>query len=78
MKLLPPVATSEKLGGTEPATLANWRSQGIGPPYVKVGGRVYYPEHLLDEWIQSRIQFADLSEYMAGQAAPVRSRSSAG
>ena len=62
MNLLPPDETSEKIGGTNPATLANWRSQGIGPPFVKIGGRVYYPEHLLDEWVTSRIQYAGLAD----------------
>lgn len=74
MKLLPPEATSERIGGTNPATLANWRSQGIGPPFVKVGGRVFYPEHLLDEWVQSRIQYADLSECKAGRSARDRAQ----
>lgn len=25
-----------------PKTLANWRSQGIGPRHSKVGGRIFY------------------------------------
>ena len=25
------------------STLANWRSERKGPPYVKIGGRVLYP-----------------------------------
>ena len=29
--------------GLSPKTLANWRSQGIGPRYNLVGGSVYYP-----------------------------------
>jgi hypothetical protein len=24
-------------------TLANWRSSGVGPPYVKIGNKVLYP-----------------------------------
>jgi len=35
--------------------LANERSRGIGPPYVKIGGRIYYPADLLREYINSRI-----------------------
>lgn len=28
--------------GLKPKTLAQWRSDGIGPRYLKVGGRVQY------------------------------------
>jgi DNA-binding transcriptional MerR regulator len=35
-------------------TLANWRSQGISPPYTKVGGRILYRMSDLKEWEQSR------------------------
>lgn len=31
-------------------TLANWRSRGRGPQYVKVGGRVLYPAAKVAEW----------------------------
>lgn len=26
------------------STLANWRSAGIGPAYIKIGKKVFYPE----------------------------------
>ena len=29
-------------GQIQPATLATWRSRGLGPRYVKIGGRVLY------------------------------------
>ncbi|UTL90701.1 helix-turn-helix transcriptional regulator [Pseudomonas fluorescens] len=29
-------------GAVSVRTLANWRSQGIGPKFVKVGGRIVY------------------------------------
>ena len=32
-------------------TLANYRSRGEGPPYVKVRNRVLYPLSELDRWI---------------------------
>lgn len=35
-------------------TLANWRSQGIGPPFVKVGGRILYRSKILAEWEDRR------------------------
>jgi predicted site-specific integrase-resolvase len=35
-------------------TLANWRSAGTSPPFVKCGGRVLYPLDKLVEWEQKR------------------------
>lgn len=35
-------------------TLANWRSQGISPPFVKVGGRILYEKRALEEWERTR------------------------
>lgn len=31
-------------------TLANWRSQGKGPPFTKIGGGVLYPMERLIAW----------------------------
>jgi hypothetical protein len=35
-------------------TLRNWRSQGRGPPFVKVGRQVLYPIVGLEAWERSR------------------------
>ena len=35
-------------------TLANWRSTGQGPDYVKIGGKVMYPVDTLAIWEESR------------------------
>lgn len=40
--------------GVQPSTLANWRWNGAGPRYLKVGGRVRYRLHDLAEWLDSR------------------------
>lgn len=32
-------------------TLANWRSIGLGPIYVKVGGRVRYRASSVNAWV---------------------------
>jgi predicted DNA-binding transcriptional regulator AlpA len=32
-------------------TLANWRTQGGGPPYVRMGGRIVYRQSELTAWI---------------------------
>lgn len=33
------------------STLAAWRSQQVGPPSCKLGGRVMYLQSDLDEWV---------------------------
>lgn len=32
------------------ATLANWRSNGSGPKYLKIGGRVLYRRADIEAW----------------------------
>ena len=39
-----------------PYTLQRWRSEGSGPPYLKVGGRVLYDEQTVHEWCASHEQ----------------------
>jgi DNA-binding transcriptional MerR regulator len=39
--------------GINPRTLANWRSQGTGPPYRKLGHYVRYEEHELRAWLET-------------------------
>ena len=34
-------------------TLANWRSQGSGPPFVKIGGAILYKFDDLNAWEQA-------------------------
>lgn len=48
--LLPPSEVTARIGFAE-QTLANWRSKRTGPPWVKVGRLVRYPEDRLDAWI---------------------------
>ena len=40
---------AEQLGVTK-GTLANWRFQKKGPPYLKVGRRVEYLQSDIDAW----------------------------
>lgn len=35
-------------------TLANWRSQGISPPFTKIGGRILYEAAELEDWERRR------------------------
>lgn len=38
--------------GRKPKTLAQWRSNGNGPMFIK-RGRVYYYKNDLDEWLNT-------------------------
>ena len=35
-------------------TLAQWRSRGTGPAFIKIGSRVAYRGSDLNEWLESR------------------------
>lgn len=37
-----------------PRTLANWRTSGCGPRYVKIGGRVMYRITDIEAWENAR------------------------
>ena len=41
---------SERYGIAE-QTLANWRWQKTGPPYVKLSNLVKYPVSALEQWV---------------------------
>ena len=34
--------------------IAQWRRRGVGPPYFKVGHRIYYKKTDIVEWLQRR------------------------
>lgn len=36
----------------KPQTLANWRSSGIGPDWLKAGDKVLYSAEDLDDWVE--------------------------
>lgn len=48
--LTPQELSNRWSGSIGVTTLANWRSRGRGPQYVKVGGRVLYPAAKVAEW----------------------------
>ena len=48
---LTPEEVASRLKG-KASTLANWRHQSIGPPYLKLG-RILYPEAALERWLAS-------------------------
>ena len=50
-----PAEAGERLG-LSPRTLANLRSRHIGPPFVRVVGRVRYRISDLAIWLDERVQ----------------------
>lgn len=47
-------------------TLDTWRYRGEGPPYVKIGARVFYRESAVLAWIRAR----EVNPSFATSAAP--------
>jgi len=45
--------TAEALPGVSQQTLANWRYEGRGPRYYKVGRKVIYDLNEVFEWVES-------------------------
>ena len=52
--LTPNTVASRYNGAITVRTLANWRSIGQGPDYVKIGGKVMYPLASVQDWEKSR------------------------
>ena len=44
----------ERVYGLNAATLANQRGKGIGPPYIKVVGKILYPQQELRKYLSER------------------------
>lgn len=45
--------TAAALLGRAPKTLANWRSEGTGPRYVKDGASILYRMVDLESWLEA-------------------------
>jgi DNA-binding transcriptional MerR regulator len=39
--------------GLTPRTLRNYRAQGIGPPWTRIGRDIYYEKSSLAAWLKS-------------------------
>ncbi len=52
-RLLTPDAAGAVLGIAR-QTLARWRVEGKGPPFIKLGSRVAYRRATLDAWVLER------------------------
>jgi hypothetical protein len=35
-------------------TFRNWRSAGVGPPFVRIGGRIFYRPDAVREWAKQQ------------------------
>lgn len=53
LKKKPLLTPSEvnKLYGISMATLATWRSRGLGPDYIKAEGNVFYKNSQIAKWL---------------------------
>ena len=54
-ELMKPAEASAYIG-IQRTTLGKWRCLHLGPPFVKVGGRVAYRRRDLDAWLESRVR----------------------
>lgn len=44
---------AERLG-VAPYTIKSWRRKGVGPGYIKIGGRFYYTEKQIADYLAAR------------------------
>ena len=44
--------TAAAVLSVEPRTLDDWRQKRIGPPWVKIGGRIFYRRSSILRWIE--------------------------
>ena len=57
--LTPRQLTDRWRGAITTGTLANWRSKGLGPNYVKLGGRVVYQLDQVEAWEAQNMRAAN-------------------
>lgn len=58
------------------STLATLRVRGGGPPFVKIGSRVFYPAEALERWIADRPLLNSTSELPPTMRRPGAGRKS--
>ena len=64
-KFLTPNQLSERWANRiNPRTLANWRTQGVGPKYMKLGGAIVYRIDDVEAW-ENRNTVSSTSQYGA-------------
>jgi Helix-turn-helix domain len=45
---------ANELGQSQRA-LREWRLRGLGPPWVRIGNQILYPDDAFERWVRSRI-----------------------
>ena len=45
-----------ELSGLGESTLSEWRTQNIGPDYVKIGRRVFYPKEAVLDYMRMSLR----------------------
>lgn len=58
------------LGGKSARTTGRWRSEGIGPRYIRAGGQVLYRLSDVEEWLASRTFRHTAAEATGRHATP--------
>jgi hypothetical protein len=53
--LLPTNEAAKYLGGYSSSTLDWWRWKGRGPRYIKIEGRVFYRQSVLDAYLDQNV-----------------------
>jgi len=56
-RLLSPIEAAIYLGFA-PQTLARWRCEGIGPVFVKIGGRIFYESEELAKFVAAHRRYS--------------------
>ena len=52
---LTPQDVSDRLSGhVSVQTLSNWRREGTGPEFLKLGGKVLYPKEGFESWLEKQ------------------------
>ncbi len=55
------VEQQAKLFKSTRGTLANWRHKNVGPPYVEIAGRIYYPVDGTERYLAAKVITAGIS-----------------
>ena len=45
---------ADPIFGNSKITRGRWRREGGGPPFIKIGRRIFYPRGKLADWMRSR------------------------
>lgn len=65
MSVRTPAQMAVDVGGSNPPTLrtlANWRKQGIGPDYIRVGGKIRYTTEAIQRYLdQNTVKCGEVS-----------------